>query len=340
MARHLKINFGRIIFSVLLLLFFIFVAVRFSQAQQVAHQIFQFHWYVILLLLILEALALWGRGQVYRTVYNKMGIKMSSKEAFYLHIASYTVNVLAPSGGISGVGIFVSDALRRGVKRSRAVISSFIYYLTEYINLALLVLASIIYMFLANRLQMQYVTIFIIFAVILIGLVAIFIWLVGRKHLFIKLMSGLIRVINVFLKLIRLKIISQESAYRAHESCIELAVLIKRDKTVLIVPWLIFLAVAICEILMLKLVYYALGAAIPLEALLVGYSLGLLVITISVTPAGIGIAEPTMAVIFVSLGADLRSSVIAILIFRAITTWLPLVPGVLILEGMTNNGEK
>lgn len=288
-------------------------------------------------LLVLQALALWGRGQVYRIVYNKMGVKIAPMEAMYLHIASYTVNVLAPSGGISGVGVFISDALERGIKRSKAILASFVYYLTEYINLALLVLASLIYMYITSQLQTRYVVIFLIFAAILIFICIAFVWLMNKKQIFVKLLSGLIKIINVILRLIRLKTISVESVDKAHDDCLELGAMIKRDKNVLIIPWLIFLGAAICEMILLDVIFVCIGTTIPIEALVVGYSLGLLVITLSITPAGIGLAEPIMTVIFVSLGADLKSSVVAILTFRAITTWLPLVPGIYIIGKMTND---
>ena len=81
------------------------------------------------------------------------------------------------------------------------------------------------------------------------------------------------------------------------------------------------------DIAVLGVCFHAFGANVPTAVLVVGYFLGTFGSLLPL-PGGIGGVEGGMIAAFVAFGVPAGSAVIAVLAYRAISFWLPTVPGI------------
>jgi hypothetical protein len=72
---------------------------------------------------------------------------------------------------------------------------------------------------------------------------------------------------------------------------------------------------------------FAFGHPLPLRGLVAAYALGLVTWIFSPVPQGIGVVEGVIAATTASLGVPLRAAILMALAFRALTFWLPMLAG-------------
>ena len=103
-----------------------------------------------------------------------------------------------------------------------------------------------------------------------------------------------------------------------------------KDKSLLWQPFWLFILGNIYEIITIYLIIVGLGGTIGIVPTIVSYSVGLLFMLLSITPSGIGVVEPVMALILTSFGVSWEIAGLTVLIFRAVTFWLPLPVGLVL----------
>jgi uncharacterized protein (TIRG00374 family) len=81
------------------------------------------------------------------------------------------------------------------------------------------------------------------------------------------------------------------------------------------------------DIAVLGVCFHAFGTIVPVAVLVVAYFLGTLGNLLPL-PGGIGGVEGGMIAAFVAFGVPARSAVVAVLAYRAISFWLPTLPGI------------
>jgi uncharacterized membrane protein YbhN (UPF0104 family) len=84
------------------------------------------------------------------------------------------------------------------------------------------------------------------------------------------------------------------------------------------------------DMLTLYLIFAAAGHAVSPGVLLTGYGLPMLLGKVSFLPGGVGVVEGTMTALYNSLGVPDGVTVVVILAYRAISFWLPLLLGFLL----------
>jgi uncharacterized protein (TIRG00374 family) len=79
------------------------------------------------------------------------------------------------------------------------------------------------------------------------------------------------------------------------------------------------------------MMFQAIGAPIPWKGLLLAYGAGQLAATLPITPGGLGVVEGSITVALVAFGGAETSTAFAVLLYRAISFWLILVIGWLLI---------
>jgi len=85
------------------------------------------------------------------------------------------------------------------------------------------------------------------------------------------------------------------------------------------------------DIASLYFVFHALGFAIRLDVLVVGYVITNYIMSILLMPEGIGVTEASLTAVYASLGIPSSTVVVATLLFRFIAFWLPIAVGLVAL---------
>ncbi len=83
------------------------------------------------------------------------------------------------------------------------------------------------------------------------------------------------------------------------------------------------------DLLSLDLMFLAVGYQPGFGALAVAYAAANIASAIPLTPGGLGVIEVTLVAITVGFGAPRATAVLAVLGYRLVNYWLPLLPGAL-----------
>jgi len=74
----------------------------------------------------------------------------------------------------------------------------------------------------------------------------------------------------------------------------------------------------------LALSFLAVGASVPWKGLLLAYGAGQLAANLPITPGGLGVVEGSLTIAIVAFGGAAPATVVAVLLYRILSFWLPL----------------
>ncbi|MET9554697.1 lysylphosphatidylglycerol synthase transmembrane domain-containing protein [Streptomyces sp. NPDC006645] len=98
--------------------------------------------------------------------------------------------------------------------------------------------------------------------------------------------------------------------------------------------WTGALAFPVCQATVLVLVARALEMPVPTVDIVIAYLAATIVAGIVPTPGGIGSVEAALLIALVGAGSPVHVATAAVLGFRIVTVWLPLLPGALVLAAL------
>lgn len=78
----------------------------------------------------------------------------------------------------------------------------------------------------------------------------------------------------------------------------------------------------------LVIAYFATKSPIPFEGLLLAYGAGQLAANLPITPGGLGVVEGSISIALVAYGGNQEASIAAVLIYRLLSFWIWLLPGI------------
>jgi len=319
---------GQLVFGLILLLFSVYLLWHFAELKNVSRMLWRIKWSHLVTLLLLEFLFLVNRGQIFCSLYRRVHLKLTVFESTLMFVAAYALNILVPSAGVSGAAVYLAAARAQKISKSRILLILLLFYFIGFVALAALLMVAFLYLYTLQGVRSFYLVSFALLLSIIISFVAVFFWSIRNKTLFLKICAKLILLANWVVRFLRLPALLPEGADHLYQEIVLLREMLSGDCWLFWEPFSYFLLGNVYEILILAIIFWALGTHLPLMAVAVGYGIGLLFMLISVTPAGVGVVEPLMVLAFISLGATLEVSAAAVVVFRAVTFWLPLPFGV------------
>lgn len=327
--KYLKI--GQIFFLLVIIILVVYLFLHFGEISKIPELLANLKWYYLIILLILEVLFLVNRGNIFQVLYNRLGIKLKLREATLLFTASYSANVLIPTGGFSGISVFLAHAAKQKNNKSRVLLINLLFYFINFVSLAFLLLFVMVYLFVVGKMENYYLISFAVLLLIILFFLSSIITFVYFPKTFEKYLRKILDIVNGILKIFK----SGLSKDKIPLVLIELEYLKKSiilDSKLFWKPFWLFILGNVFEIACLYLIFFAFGVHPSLVALVAAYSIGLLFMIVSITPGGVGAVEALMSLVFVSLGMPLEVSILTVLIYRIITFWLPLPVGIFLMK--------
>jgi uncharacterized membrane protein YbhN (UPF0104 family) len=117
----------KLILASVLLLCVIFVIARFSEVEAIFKTIREGDWRFLLIAVFVEAIWLINIAASYKSIFQATGIEEKMEKLVLLSSAAYFINVIAPTAGMSGIAIFVSEAKRRGYSPARVTVAGVLF---------------------------------------------------------------------------------------------------------------------------------------------------------------------------------------------------------------------
>ena len=329
------------IIAIALFLGFIFLVGKFSELQSVAETLQRGIWWFIGLALIVEVFWVLICGASLQTIYRSLGIQEQLGTLALMIIAANFANVVAPSGGVSGMAIFMSEARRRNYSTARAAVASVLFLFFDYLGLICILLVGLIVLIRRNDLTL----VVILASAALIALAMLFAYLINLGMQSAVALGNTLASLARFLNRIMRPFIHREylSEQRAHEFAHDAAeglVKMRSQPRSLFLPLFLAFSNKTSQLVILALVFFAFKIPISIGTVIACFSIGSLFVIISPTPAGIGVVEGALTLALTSMYISLEDAAVITLSYRGITFWIPLLFGMISLRALEKVGVR
>lgn len=320
----------KLIIAIALLLGVVFMLAKMAEVQAILQTLQRGDWRFVLLALGVEAIWLVNVAASNRAIYRILGLSERFEKLFVMSAAANFVNVVAPSVGMGGMAVFISQARRAGYSTARVTVASVLFVLFEYIGFLCVLALGLFVLFRRNNLNSAELVASSIL-VIVAAVLALLLYLGMRSAKALgRALAWMARQVNhlVWPFLHRAYLSEQRAHEFAHDAADGLHALRYKPKDLLL-PVSLALSSKGLLISILLLMFLAFKVPFSVGTLIAGFSIGYLFLIVSPTPAGIGVVEGALTLALSSLNVPLSEAAVLALAYRGITFWIPLLVGML-----------
>lgn len=324
----------RLFFALLLLLVVNFIISQFGNFGQFADVLRNGQPIWIGLAFVVQIGWLINQAVAYRALYRVVGLRDSLRNLLLLVMAGNTANIAAPTGGASGIAVFVDNAKGRGLSTARVTLAGVLYIVFDYITFCFVLVLGLIVLSRRDKLDAAEVVASVIMFGAAIGLGAVFLLgLRSASALERALVIGARTINGIVRPLLRRDYLSEETAhFFAAEAAEGLLTLRERPVGQRWLPIALSLNNHAYQITILFLVFLAFNQPFSPGTIIAVFSMAYLFTIVSPTPMGIGIVEGLMTLTLGSVGVPLEAATVITLAFRGFVLWLPVLYGFLALQ--------
>jgi uncharacterized protein (TIRG00374 family) len=267
--------------------------------------------------LLLEVAWTLSLAQVYRSAVAVFSGVMGTGDALRLSMAAFTISRLLPGGGATGSVYAARQLIALGHRPFPVVMSLIVSWWAVMTSMVVLVLAGTAISAATERLPASYVV---------VPGAAVFVFLVGAFVLvtFVRrprLQVRLVRVINGVGQKLGVGLVA------ADDEPGKVVSLMTPRRLVKVTLW--GTAGWVLDAAALWVVFAAFGHRLDVGILMVGYGVMASISALpELTPGWLGVMEASLALTYAALGVPEGTAVVAVLIYRIVSYWLPVAAGV------------
>jgi len=315
----------KLLFILVLFLGASFVYLSFGELQTILQTLKQGDLWFVLLAIVIEIGWFIVAGSTYLSLFQVLGLDGTLPRLSLMAVAANFVNTVAPSAGMGGMAVFISDANRNGQSPGKVTVVSVLYIFLDYIAFLVVLTVGLIVLFKRNDLHPTEIAASAVILAIAVGL-GFLMYLGSRSAESLgNALAWMARLANRIAKpFIKRDYLSEA---RSHEFAREMSEDLKSlpGKFNTLLKPLLF-AFANKALMMSVLMASFLAFRVPFTAgtIIGGFSISYLFLIVSPTPSGIGIVEGIMPLALSSLRVPWSQAVIITLAYRGITFWFPL----------------
>jgi Mg2+-importing ATPase len=284
-------------------------ALHFSEAEEVARIARHAEPWWLLAALILQLGTYFAQGEIWRRIGEAVQYRLSHREAFRLSLAKLFIDQALPSAGLSGTAAVSKHLEQRGMPRPvvmAAVVVNIASYFTTYVVLLILALALLP---IAGAARTTVTVATIAFTAASLALVVVLFTLPGKRGYVLERLSG-VRSLQSFAR-------SLEQA----------DVRLVRRPHVFIAACAAQASIMLLDAATVWILIRALGSHASGLAVFASFMFSALFRTLGVLPGGLGTFETSSVLTLQLAGIPLPVALSATLLFRGLSFWLPMIPG-------------
>jgi len=331
----------KLLLALIFLLGIVFIVARKGEIQSTAETLQRGNLWFIFLAIIVEGLWSLNCGASFKAIYHGMGIEEQLGTLSLIVSAANFVNVIAPSGGVSGMTIFVSEARRRNYSAARVTAAGVLYLLFDYLGLIAILVVGLVVMIRRNDLSL----VVILASAALIGLAMLFTYLInlGMQSAlsFGNALAKLTRIINrVMRPFIHRDYLSEAKAHEFAHDAAEGLILLRSQPRSILIPLGYAITNKISQVLILTLVFMAFKIPVSIGTVIACFSIATLFVIVSPTPAGLGFVEGALTWALTRMYISGGDALVIVLSYRGITFWIPMLVGMISIRGLEKVGIK
>ncbi|MEW6718615.1 MAG: lysylphosphatidylglycerol synthase transmembrane domain-containing protein [Chloroflexota bacterium] len=320
----------KLLIALVLLIGAFFIIVHFAEVQAILETFQRGDWRFLLFAMVVEAAWMLNLAASFRAVFRALGIEAPIQRLFMMATAANFVNVVAPSGGMGGLAVLITEARRDNYSAARVAVAGVLLVLFDYLAFFCVLTLGLIALVRRNNLNVSE----LIASGIMVGIalfLALMLFLGMRSEETLgRTLAWLARRVNrVVRPFIHREYLSEARAFAFAQEAAEGLNLISNDPQNLILPAALALSNKAFMISVLFLMFLAFKVPLSVGTLIAGFTIGYLFTIVSPTPAGIGIVETALALGLRSLYVPLGAAAVITLAYRGYTFWLPFIVGMM-----------
>ncbi len=323
-----------------LLLGVLFVITRFTELQDILSILQRGNLLFLGLALLVEFAWIYNLSAFYQSIYRVLGIEERRLSLLRLVTAANFLTIVAPSAGISGMAVFLSDARRQERSTAKVTIAGVLYVWFEYLGTLAVLTLGLAELAHRNNLHWSEITASLILLAGALGIgILLYLGMQSADALGVTL-AFLARMVNNLLRPFIHKNYLQEEQAHTFASELSEGISALRDHPSWAV-WPILYTLINKTLLMTILLLCFLAFQVPFElgTIIAGLSLAQLFLIVSPTPAGIGIVEEILAVALNSLEVPLGDATVITVAYRGFTFWMPFLIGMFTLRSLNRKNR-
>lgn len=313
----------------LLALLVLVVALR-EQIADVFHRIGDVKWWVLLLLIPIQAFNYHAQTRMYQTLFSIVGNRLSYKKLFRVSLELNFVNNVFPSGGVSGISYFGLRLRGNNVTGAKATLVQLMKIGLLFLSFELLVLGGLFILAWANKVNGLVLLLAGSLSTLMVLGTLAFVYIIGSKPRINTFFTFVTRGINKIVRTIipsKPEAINIAQAREAFDDMHENYLLFRSKLPELKAPFWWALIANATEVLAVYSVYVAFGEWVNLGAIILAYSIANFAGFISVLPGGVGIYEALMTGVLVIAGVPAALSIPVVVMYRVLNMAIQLPPG-------------
>jgi glycosyltransferase 2 family protein len=248
-----------------------------------------------------------------RSVFVPIRSRVAIGALVRLSIEQLSINQIVPTGGVSG-GFLVFQAMRRlGLPRSLATEALIAEILSGYIAYAVVAILAFTSLLLMGRVTIVLCYLLAAFVLSVLAIVAAIVWLLLRKD------RPLPRWLGRF-----------QSVLQLYEAARHASVERILGRRLLTITTAINVVIFLLDGTTLWAMMHVAGAPIGIPSAFVAIVIGFVAGAVSFLPGGIGSFEAGCVATLALLGSPFEAALAGTLLFRGLTLWIPLLPGLML----------
>ncbi len=267
--------------------------------------------------LIVDCGAYLCAGGVWAGALRAGGLTMRAATLARLGVVKLFIDQALPSAGLGGTAAVVRSLMRRGVGRPVAIAAMFVDLITHYAAFAALFAVAMLVLFLHHDLSPAVLSLSALFALAALGIPSAAVALHRGKPRWLVRAAGRFRWSRSFLA-------SLEEA--SHP--------VLRSPRALAQAFALNASVFLLDTATLHILLTAVGVSAHASTSLAAFMLASAAGTLTILPGGLGTFEGVAVAVLNVLGVPLEAALLATLLFRGLSFWLPMVPGIFLTRGV------
>ena len=308
------------IFGIAMLAAVVIAALHFSEEREFVHMAERAEPWWMIVAIALQVGTYFAQGESWRVVTRAAGAAVPLGEMFKLSLAKLFVDQALPSGGISGTYIVARGLEQRGVARS-TVMAAIVVDMVSYYGAYVVTLAAALgIMIVAGHASPVIVATAVFFLVFSVAFAVVSLALSGRTY-------------RVPVWLQRVPVLRQVLALLATANR-ELA----RSLSLLLKSGGYQLAIVLFDAATVWVLIRALGDHASPAGVFASFMISTLIRTVGIVPGGLGIFEAASVLTLKLTGVPVGVALAATLLFRGLSFWIPMAPGLIFSRGPRRTG--
>ena len=320
-----------LLYLLIILFLWVFIS-QYAEIQKLAATLVKGQWQWVVLAALLQVVYYLVFASMYRAAFFTVEIRTRVRDLLPAIFSMMFVNVVAPSGGTSGMALLVDETSPKGQSRARAAAGVLLAHIIDFSTFTLVLLIGLISLVTYHDLKLYEITAAVILLLVIGGMAGILVLGVWQPQRLGRLFGWIESRAQALSTRLHLRPIlapgwAEKNAAEFTEAALAIATHPERLSRAL----LLGLSAHVVDLASLYMLFLAFHEHVGPGILIAGFAMGILFWVVSITPQGIGVVEGMMTLTYASLGVPLERATVIALSFRFLTFWLPFFAGFLIL---------